>query len=734
MSGLIRLIPDEPPTEAGSGARGGETAGVPVASSGLRYAADAGVRKPGGGVRSGTGAGAGARAVGSGPWAEVDAGVRAVDDRPCSDVGATVPLRTPGWAARPGHATSDSVPRRPGPAVARGGPSGTVPPAVPRPSAAPRRAPRWATDPVHELADDLAEVIAAAVHPDEIAAVLEADGLTGDQVRERFGRRDTFELAAELYARTPRGFPEPPAGTDPWRVAPGQFVLRGLVFTLPGLGYALGAPFLGGPPDGFGLPAGCAALTAAALLGWAWNQALAHRAFTALAVGGRAAAGRSLLSGAPIGALLGFLAAWLLPASGGVWAFAAGQSGYLAAATALLVLGRERLLLLALAPTAAGALALPLFTPPGPVRVALLAATVAGALAMAGREVARTGAVWIPRRARREDGEPAASGRGEAASGRGEAASGTGGAAAAPDASPRSPISAVACAGSGADAPRARLVPWSRHRPLRGPARAVGGRWARLPVVLARSVPGARTAPPAADASRATEPGAGSARRFPARRARRLTHPRRRRGRPRAGGGLPPVAASLPYGLFGLGCGVLTTVAALGDVLRHTAGAAVAGAVVVALTLSMGVAEWLLYRCRSRALAALAASRTPGGLLVRAGRVLGLCLAGYLTALALLCHAVDALWPVAAAPPLGPDRLLATLALGAVLWTGLLLQAFGSAWFPAAVCLLASGVEATALAADTGSSTTVQLLACGGAAVALLAAATTLLGRTTTHR
>ncbi|WFB11000.1 hypothetical protein LRS74_31125 [Streptomyces sp. LX-29] len=581
---------------------------------------------------------------------------------------------------------------------------------------------------MHELADDLAEVIAAAVHPDEIAAVLEADGLTGDQVRERFGRRDTFELAAELYARTPRGFPEPPARPDPWRVAPGQFVLRGLVFTLPGLGYALGAPFLDGPPDGFGLPAGCAALTAAALLGWAWNQALAHRAYTTLAVGGRAAAGRSLLRGAPIGALLGFLAAWLLSASGGVRAFAAGQSGYLAAATALLVLGRERLLLLALAPTAAGALALPLFAPPGPVRAALLAATVAGVLAMAGREVARTGAVRIPRRARRKDGEPAAGGTGEATSG-------TGGVATAPDASPRCQVSAMARAAAGAEAPQARLVPWSRHRPCRGPARrAVGGRWERGSVVLARSVRGARTAQPAVDAARATEPGAGSARRLPGRRAWRLTHPRRRRGRPRAGGGLPPIAASLPYGLFGLGCGVLTTVAALGDVLRHTTGAAFAGAVVVALTLSMGVAEWLLYRCRSGALGALAASRTPGGLLVRVGRVLGLCLGGYLTALALLCYAVDALWPVAAAPPLGPDRLLATLTLGTVLWTGLLLQAFGSAWFPAVVCLLASGVEATALVADIGSSTTVQLIACGGAAVALLAAATTVLGRTTTHR
>ncbi|MCC3771056.1 hypothetical protein K6I34_003856, partial [Streptomyces sp. UNOC14_S4] len=48
-------------------------------------------------------------------------------------------------------------------------------------TARPRPRPSWATDPVDELAQELAEVCAVAVHPDEIAAVLEADGLTGEQ-------------------------------------------------------------------------------------------------------------------------------------------------------------------------------------------------------------------------------------------------------------------------------------------------------------------------------------------------------------------------------------------------------------------------------------------------------------------------------------------------------------------------------------------------------------------------
>ncbi|MEV4443732.1 hypothetical protein AB0K09_33050, partial [Streptomyces sp. NPDC049577] len=162
----------------------------------------------------------------------------------------------------------------------------------------PPHRPRWAADPLDELAVELADVCAAAVHPDEIAAVLEADGLTGEQIAERYGRRDAFELAAELYARVPRGHPEPPPRPDPWRARPAQCLLRSLVFTLPGFGYTLAAPSLAGPRETAGLPAGTGALVASALVAWAWNQAVAHRAYLRLASGGRRAAARSLGRGA----------------------------------------------------------------------------------------------------------------------------------------------------------------------------------------------------------------------------------------------------------------------------------------------------------------------------------------------------------------------------------------------------------------------------------------------------
>lgn len=458
-----------------------------------------------------------------------------------------------------------------------------------------RSRPRWAADPVDELAEELGGVCAAAVHPDEIAAVLEADGLTGEQITERYGRHDAFELAAELYARVPRSHPEPDPRPDPWRVAPGPFLLRSLVFTLPGFGYALGSPLTGDARESLGLPAGTGALVASALVAWAWNQALAHRAYTRLAAGGRAAAGRCLATGAPLGALLATGAALALPAPAGALAFAAGQALYLAAATVLLVLGRERLLLLALLPTATGG-AVVLFTQPPPVvGVALLLASTGGALFAAGHEIART---------RREEQAPAG--------------------------------------------------------------------------------------PPA-----------------------------------------PSPLASVPFGLFGLGCGALTAIAALGDtVVHHESGAS--GPAVLALTLSMGAAEWLLYRCRGLALAALTAATTTTGLLLGAVRVLTLCAGGYLAALTALTLAVGALWPGAAPPD--ALRLAALLALGAVLWSGLLLQAYGTAWIPALLCLGAAGTETAALALRIWAPATGQLVICTSAAAALLAVATALLGRITTHR
>ncbi|MEV0966362.1 hypothetical protein AB0J25_27910 [Streptomyces sp. NPDC049910] len=422
---------------------------------------------------------------------------------------------------------------------------------------------RAADDPVDVLAAELADRIGPAVHSYEVAALLESQGLTGEQIRERYGHPGLFSLAADLYRRVPRSFPEPPRGPDPWAPDHVRCALRGALFALPGLAYLL----TGGL---WHSPRGVYALVAAGLLSWAWGQALSHRAYLRLAAGPRET-GRTLLLGAPPGALLASAAALAVAGPGPAALFGAGQSLYLAAAGVLLVRGRERLLLGTLAPLAAGAAVLPWWDP-GPLpRIALPVLTVVLAVAAAGREI------------RRMLGAPA-----------------------------------------------------------------------------------------------------GCATR-------------------------PPLPASVPYGLFGLAAGTLVV-----SVGRHQPWA------VVVLTVSMGPAEWLLYRYRGLSVAALRASANEAGFRLRSARTLALCLGGYLLPLL----------PAALLTGAEPAPLLA---LAALLWTALLLQAFGLAWFPAVVALTAAaGVAAVSLLGGP-PGTPWPLVCCGTAAGVLVVGALRCLGRPTAH-
>ncbi|GAA3290582.1 hypothetical protein GCM10020295_05350 [Streptomyces cinereospinus] len=176
-----------------------------------------------------------------------------------------------------------------------------------------------------------------------------------------------------------------------------------------------------------------------------------------------------------------------------------------------------------------------------------------------------------------------------------------------------------------------------------------------------------------------------------------------------AGGARPRLRSSVPYGLFGLAAAVLVML----EGRRHPYA-------VIALTLSMGPAEWLLYRYRGWSVAALRASVTPAAFVLRSAGVLALCLTGYLLLLL----------PPALLTGAGPA---AVLPLAAALWTALLLQAFGVAWPPAVLCLAA--------AAGAGAVTWLRLppgpaalpAVCGAAAVALAACAVHLLGRPSPH-
>jgi hypothetical protein len=206
--------------------------------------------------------------------------------------------------------------------------------------------------------------------------------------------------------------------------------------------------------------------------------------------------------------------------------------------------------------------------------------------------------------------------------------------------------------------------------------------------------------------------------------------PQRTRRRPTAMG--PRLSASLPYAVFGLATGVLVLYAALGDVLAGEQHSAIAAPAAVALTLSMGPAEWLLYRFRSSGLAGLRSSSTPRAFRRTTVITVLKCLSGYLIALLALSLTTSALWPHA--PGITGVRLAGLLLLGVVLWTGLLLQSFGAVLSAATICCGAALAQTVAVVTHSGNPHWVGLIVHGVTAVAQAALVCALLGRATAHR
>ncbi|MFD4136724.1 hypothetical protein [Streptomyces goshikiensis] len=169
----------------------------------------------------------------------------------------------------------------------------------------PRRRP--AGDPVKALLHRHRALCERAVDPLEIAAGLEAHGLT-DRTAARFRHRDVFSLAEELYARTPRG-DTPPDPVGPARTLAPRALRR--------LGYALlpGALALGASAAGVAWAGPVAVAAVVVALVWPGRTAggrfpgLAHL-LAALAVGWAAYRhGADLAVGLAVAVLPGYLAA-----------------------------------------------------------------------------------------------------------------------------------------------------------------------------------------------------------------------------------------------------------------------------------------------------------------------------------------------------------------------------------------------------------------------------------------
>lgn len=150
----------------------------------------------------------GARFAGPVPRGEPGNGVTPDLDGRAGDIAGARPA-TPGREARPGRTVAGEA--RGGGTARPGGPDGAGPGAVRAAVRAPeiayhpgRRAGarRGPVDPVKVLMHRHRDLCERAVDPLEIAAGLEAHGLT-DRAAARYRHRDVFSLAEELYARVP---------------------------------------------------------------------------------------------------------------------------------------------------------------------------------------------------------------------------------------------------------------------------------------------------------------------------------------------------------------------------------------------------------------------------------------------------------------------------------------------------------------------------------------------------
>jgi hypothetical protein len=223
------------------------------------------------------------------------------------------------------------------------------------------------------LAGWMMPVCASAVDSYEVAAVLEAGGMTDATARDRYGARDVFDLAARLLRQfPPQRQPAQPVAC-PWRATPVTHLLRGIVFGLPALAYLAVADQIAGPRP-------AVLLIASVVLSWAAGQWLAYLGYVRLGRGGRSSAaavlsGATLLLVLPSAAMLVVLG-YALDVLPTVTLVAVGQLVYVLAATVALVLGREWRLLAALVPGVSAGIA-ELIAAPAPGRSGLLAAAVA---------------------------------------------------------------------------------------------------------------------------------------------------------------------------------------------------------------------------------------------------------------------------------------------------------------------------------------------------------------------
>jgi hypothetical protein len=206
---------------------------------------------------------------------------------------------------------------------------------------------RRSSDPIATLSRDQDQMCRDAVDPAEIAAGLEAAGLSDRAARDYYGAGSVFELADLLYDLVPRRLSPTPTPRDPWAYPMRRHLGRGVLYALPTFPYLAALRVLGGETEGV------LTLLVGSVVALAATHGLSHLGHLLVGYGARGAAARLLRRALHATIALGVFAVGVLMLVGlpaGPLAIALAQLVYVVAATAVMVFEEERLLFLALVP------------------------------------------------------------------------------------------------------------------------------------------------------------------------------------------------------------------------------------------------------------------------------------------------------------------------------------------------------------------------------------------------
>lgn len=210
---------------------------------------------------------------------------------------------------------------------------------------------RRSADPIAVLAREHDLLCREAVDAAEIAAGLEAAGLSDRTVRERYGLGSVFDLGDALFDLVPRRLEAPPRPANPWRYPVSRHLVRGLLYALPTLPYMTALQLVSGSPRDV------LTLAAGGMLAMAVTQGLAYAGYLLAGRGRLRAAARTLWRAVVVAAVAGGALALAGVATGllnpGPALLVYIQLVYVLAATLIMVFERDRLLMLTLVPGAA---------------------------------------------------------------------------------------------------------------------------------------------------------------------------------------------------------------------------------------------------------------------------------------------------------------------------------------------------------------------------------------------